>query len=150
MMAEKESGEGFAFRDRRNRGEDEESAPAPAAPAERSAAPSGIPPGPSAKEQNAAQQAADAAGPTAPPIDFSTFILSMAQSAVYHMGGFQDPVSGHTSTNLDLAKQTIDIISLLEGKTRGNLTEDEKRLLSHVLYDLRMRFVEAVRNPGAA
>ena len=143
MTAEKESGEGFAFRDRRNRSEDEHGAPAPApTPA--------VPPGPSATERDAAQQAADAAGPSAPPIDFSTFILSMAQSAVYHMGGFQDPVSGHTSTNLDLAKQTIDIISLLDEKTRGNLSEDEKRLLSHVLYDLRMRFVEAARNPGAA
>lgn len=86
-------------------------------------------------------------GASAPPVDFVTFILSMASSAAYHMGGFQDPVSGKTSINLDLAKQTIDIISMLEEKTRGNLKEDESNLISHALYDLRMQFVEASKNP---
>jgi len=78
----------------------------------------------------------------APPINFSTFILSLASSAAYHMGGFQDEVSGKTSVNLDLAKQSIDILAILEEKTKGNLNEEEANLLTHSLYDLRMKFVE--------
>jgi hypothetical protein len=86
----------------------------------------------------------------APPINFSTFILSLSSSAVYHMGGFQDPYSGKTSMNLELAKQTIDIIALLEAKTRGNLAPDEQKLITHALYDLRMRYVElADKTDGA-
>lgn len=96
-----------------------------------------------------AETVPDSAGAEAPPIDFVTFILSLSSSAAYHMGGFQDPVSGKTSVNLDLAKQTIDIIAMLEEKTRGNLTEDEGKLISHALYDLRMQFVEASKAPQA-
>lgn len=82
----------------------------------------------------------------APPIDFSTFIISLSSSAVYHMGGFQDPYSGKTSMNLDLAKQSIDIIAMLEAKTKGNLEPEEQKLITHVLYDLRMRYVELVNS----
>ncbi len=78
----------------------------------------------------------------APPIDFTTFILSLSSSALYHLGGFQDPVSGKTSINLDLAKQTIDIIDILKEKTTGNLDEGETKLIESVLYDLKMKFVE--------
>lgn len=81
-------------------------------------------------------------GASAPSIDFTTFILSLSSSAAYHMGGFQDSVSGKTSINLDLAKQTIDIVAILEEKTKGNLSEDESKLISGVLYDLRMKFIE--------
>ena len=84
----------------------------------------------------------DSAGAKAPPIDFSTFVLSLASSAAYHMGGFQDPVSGKTSINLELASQSIDILAMLEEKTRGNLADEETNLISHTLYDLRMKFVE--------
>ncbi len=59
------------------------------------------------------------------------------------MGGFQDPVSGKTSIDLGLAKQSIDILAMLDDKTKGNLTQEEADLLSHSLYDLRMKFVEA-------
>ena len=58
------------------------------------------------------------------------------------MGGFQDPVSGKTSINLELASQSIDILAMLEEKTRGNLADEETNLISHTLYDLRMKFVE--------
>lgn len=78
----------------------------------------------------------------APPVDFSTFLLSLYSTAVYHMGGYQDPVSGKTSLNLEVAKQNIDIMEILESKTRGNLTEEESRLMSHSLHDLRMKYVE--------
>ncbi|MDH5508862.1 MAG: DUF1844 domain-containing protein [Nitrospinota bacterium] len=81
----------------------------------------------------------------APPIDFSTFVLSLASNAVYSLGGFQDPVSGKTSVNLSQAKQAIDILSMIEEKTRGNLNEEEAKLIKHLLYDLRMKFVEATK-----
>lgn len=78
-----------------------------------------------------------------PPLDFSTFLLSLYSSAVYYLGGIQDPVSGKTTLDLDLAKQNIEFISILEEKTKGNLTEEEEKLFQHSLYDLRLRYVEA-------
>lgn len=77
-----------------------------------------------------------------PDINFSTFILSLNSSALVHLGIQTDPTTGSTSENLPLAKQTIDILAMLEAKTRGNLDEDEKKLLTHVLYELRMLYVK--------
>jgi hypothetical protein len=81
----------------------------------------------------------------APPLDFATFILSLSSSAAYYLGAYTDPTSGKTSIDLGQAKQTIDMLAILEEKTRGNLSDDEHRLLTHVLHDLRMRFVELAR-----
>jgi hypothetical protein len=81
-------------------------------------------------------------GFTMPEINFSTFILSLNSSALVHLGIQTDPTSGNTSENLMLAKQTIDILAMLNEKTKGNLAEDEKRLLTHVLYELRMLYVK--------
>ena len=81
----------------------------------------------------------------APPVDFATFIISLYSNSVYNLGGHQDPVSGKTSLNLDLAKQNIDLIAVLQKKTKGNLTDEEERLVEHTLYDLRMKFVEATK-----
>lgn len=89
------------------------------------------------------------AGPELPRIDFSTFALSLSTSALFHMGLVEDPETGEPSErNLPLARQTIDTLELLEEKTRGNLTEDEARLLESLLYELRMRFVESTRRAG--
>lgn len=77
-----------------------------------------------------------------PEINFSTFVLSLNSSALVHLGIQTDPTTGGTSENLLLAKQTIDILAMLEEKTKGNLEEDEKRLLTHVLYELRMLYVK--------
>jgi hypothetical protein len=77
-----------------------------------------------------------------PEINFSTFILSLNSSALVHLGIQTDPTSGSTAKNFLLAKQTIDILAMLDEKTKGNLTEDEKRLLTHVLYELRMLYVK--------
>ncbi|MBI5286338.1 MAG: DUF1844 domain-containing protein [Deltaproteobacteria bacterium] len=76
-----------------------------------------------------------------PPIDFSTFILSLSASALMHLGELPDPVTQKKEKNLPLAKHTIDTIDMLKTKTQGNLSEDEKRLLDHILYDLKMRYV---------
>ncbi|MDP9035839.1 MAG: DUF1844 domain-containing protein [Myxococcota bacterium] len=77
-----------------------------------------------------------------PRLDFATFVLSLSHSALVHLGEAPDPDTGRSEMNLPLARQTIDLISMLEEKTRGNLTGDEERLVGQILFDLRMRFVE--------
>jgi len=78
-----------------------------------------------------------------PEVNFSSFLLSLSSSILLHLGEIADPQSGEKKKDLALAKQTIDIITLLKDKTKGNLTEEEQNLLEHLLYDLRMRFVKA-------
>ena len=76
-------------------------------------------------------------------LSFTTFVLSLAGSAAIHFGDLPDPASGETvAPNLEGATQMIDILTLLEEKTRGNLTAEERQVLEQVLYELRMRFVE--------
>ena len=77
-----------------------------------------------------------------PEITFSTFILSLNSSALVHLGMETDPLTGNKSANLPLAKQTIDILAMFDEKTKGNLTDDEKRLLTHILYELRLMYVK--------
>jgi len=77
-----------------------------------------------------------------PKINFTTFVLSLNSSALVNLGIETDPTSGIKSANLPIAKQTIDILAMLEEKTRGNLADDEKRLLTHVLYELRIMYVK--------
>ena len=78
-----------------------------------------------------------------PKIDFSTFAISLGTSALYHMGIVSGPEKGERPPkNLVLARQTIDTLEMLEEKTRGNLSEQEARLMESLLYELRMRFVE--------
>jgi hypothetical protein len=83
-----------------------------------------------------------------PSIDFATFIVSLSHSALLHLGEAPHPETDAVEKNLPLARQTIDLLGVLEEKTKGNLSGDEERLLSHVLYDLRMRFVEAEKKQG--
>ncbi len=80
---------------------------------------------------------------TLPPVEFTTFVLSLSHSALMHLGEAPDPdTGGVVQKNLPLARQTIDLIAMLEEKTKGNLTGDEERLLAQILFDLRMRYVE--------
>ncbi|OPY68115.1 MAG: hypothetical protein A4E63_02079 [Syntrophorhabdus sp. PtaU1.Bin050] len=79
-------------------------------------------------------------------LNFSTFILSLTTSALVSLGELPDPLSKEKAANLPLAQQTISIIEILKEKTTGNLTEDEDRLMSTVLYDLRMKYVQAARS----
>ena len=79
-----------------------------------------------------------------PAFSFTAFVLSLASTAALHFGDLPDPISGERSgLNLGGAAQMIEILSLLEQKTRGNLTLEERQVLEQVLYELRMRFVEA-------
>ena len=79
-----------------------------------------------------------------PKLDFSTFVLSIIGSAYVHLGDAPSP-DGREESDLLLARQDIDLLSLLEEKTRGNLTGEEERLLTQALYDLRMRYVEVAK-----
>ena len=83
---------------------------------------------------------------TEPALSFTAFILSLASTAAIHFGDLPDPETGNRmEPNLDGAAQMIEILGLLEEKTRGNLTAEERQVLEQVLYELRMRFVDAAR-----
>ena len=78
------------------------------------------------------------------PITFSTFVLSLAATAAVHFGDRAEPGTASPGpANLQAASQVIDILSLMEQKTRGNLSAEERQVLETVLYELRLRFVEA-------
>ena len=83
-------------------------------------------------------------------VTFVGFIFSLAHTAAVHFGDVPDPVTGQPAQpNLPAAKQIIDILALLEEKTRGNLSAEERQLLEGVVFELRMRFVDAGKG-GAA
>ncbi len=90
--------------------------------------------------------AAYAQGPL-PKLDFSTFVLSVVGSAYVHLGDAPGP-DGHPDLDLDLARQDVDLLGLLEEKTKGNLTGEEERLVQQALYDLRLRWLEVARAAG--
>lgn len=77
-----------------------------------------------------------------PEINFTNFVLSLSTTAMFHFGDFPDPVSKKADRNLAAAKQTIDILGMLQTKTTGNLDENEKSLLDGLLFELRMRYVK--------
>jgi hypothetical protein len=76
-----------------------------------------------------------------PEIDFSTFVVSLSSSALIHLGVVADPMTGEQNKDLAIAKQTIDMLGMLQEKTQGNLTNEESQLMESMLYDLRMRYV---------
>jgi hypothetical protein len=78
-----------------------------------------------------------------PAVDFHTFVLSLGSSALLHLGELEHPEGGAAEKDLPLAKHTIDILSMLEAKTKGNLTSAEEKLMESLLYDLRLRYVNA-------
>jgi len=78
-----------------------------------------------------------------PEISFINLIFSLSTSVLIQLGEIQDSITQQLAKNLPLAKQTIDLIGMLEEKTRGNLTSDEGKILENILYDLRMRYVKA-------
>ena len=93
----------------------------------------------SAQEADAPKPATDL-----PRVDFATFVLSLGTSALYHLGAVGDPETQETGApNLLLARETIETLEMLEQKTAGNLDAEESKLLENLLYEVRMRFVEA-------
>ncbi len=79
-----------------------------------------------------------------PEVNFSAFVYSLSTSALVHLGEIPEPITEKMDKNLPLAKQTIDILGILQEKTKGNLTQEEENLLNSFLYDLRMRYVKAM------
>jgi hypothetical protein len=83
-----------------------------------------------------------------PSVSFAHFILSLGTTAAIHFGDLPDPATGETGeTNLLAASQMIELIAMLQEKTRGNLEPAESKLLEDLLYYLRMRFVQAQQQP---
>ena len=79
-----------------------------------------------------------------PEIDFSTFVISLSTQVLMHLGEIANPVSGKVDADISVAKQMIDILTMLQTKTKGNLTEAEAALLEQVLFSLRMHYVRVV------
>lgn len=82
--------------------------------------------------------------PELPKLDFTTFVLSLRQSALVHLGDMPGP-DGQTERDLELAQQDIDLLALLHEKTKGNLTGEEERILDDALDDTRERFEEVAK-----
>ena len=80
--------------------------------------------------------------PPMPEINFSTFVISLNASALLHLGAIEDPTTGKKDKDLLMAKQTIDILSMLKEKSAGNLSSDEENLIKSIIYDLKMIYVK--------
>jgi hypothetical protein len=119
-----------------------QSAKEPAADrSEKEPAPGQTPPG--WNKASAKAEDGRAHGQPLPKVNFATFVISLSSSVLVYLGEIEDPESGAKLINLPVAKQTIDILGMLEEKSRGNLNQDEEHLLKNILYDLRLRFVKA-------
>ncbi len=123
-MADEE--QGFVVRDRRASG-GAETAPAAASPSKPSI--------------SAASSTEPSQSPPAPPVTFSSFVISLGSSSLMLMGEQLDPSQASIPVNLPQAKEIIDLLSVLEDKTKGNLTPDEQTVLRDMLYALRMKYV---------
>ncbi len=146
-MTEEKQGKGFVIRDRRlfdESGEPKEEEPreAAASPRQDGEAPREEPsPQESPREEPAAAGPGGSEDPYA-EISFAGFVVSLSTSVLYHFGDIPDPVTNQAERNLPAAKQTIDILGMLQRKTEGNLDEGEKALLESALFELRMRYVK--------
>jgi hypothetical protein len=131
-------GKGFTVQDRRrfspDPGEAREDAPEQPAAA----------PNASAGAQGGEQTQAGAEEPL-PEINFSAFVISLSTQALMHLGEIANPMSGKVEVDVPVAKQMIDILAMLKDKTRNNLNASEDRLVDDILFDLRMKYVEAVK-----
>jgi hypothetical protein len=101
------------------------------------------------KEENKDEGTGDAKAQSAqealPEISFSTFIIGLSTQALMHLGEITSPVSEKLEIDIPAAKQMIDILGMLQDKTRGNLAAGEQSLIEDILFDLRMKYVEAVK-----
>lgn len=78
---------------------------------------------------------------------FATLVLMLRTAAMVHLGAVPDPVSGEAKVDLSQAKHLIDLLDVLKAKTAGNLTAGETAMLDDLLFDLRMRYLEALKRP---
>ena len=120
----------------------EEETQAPSSTDETEQAPSSAEETRAPEDQDTAQTDKPQEQPQLPEINFPTFVVSLNASALLHLGAIEDPTTGEKTKDLPMAKQTIDILSMLEEKTSGNLTSEEANLLKNILYDLRIMYVK--------
>ena len=80
-----------------------------------------------------------------PEVTFPAFVMSLNTSVLYHLGELVDPATGKREQDFDLARHGIDTLVLLEQKTKGNLEKEEEELLKNIIYDVKMRFVKALK-----
>ncbi len=136
---EKREGKGFTVQDRRrfspDTGEARENAPDHAASDEQ----------PKIATESRPEREHHANDEVLPEINFSTFVISLSTQALMHLGEIPNPLSGKEERDVPVAKQMIDILAMLQDKTRGNLNAGETKLIEDILFDLRMKYVEAVK-----
>lgn len=135
-MEEEKKEKGFVIKDRRHFDESGTTREEPEPEADRQK------PADSPADDRTEKGPADTEEAGLPEMNFAGFVLSLSTTAMFHFGDFPDPVTREAKRNLVAAKQTIDILNILETKTKGNLDEDEKQLLEGILYELRMRYVK--------
>lgn len=145
---EQEKNRGFKVEDRRRFSAEGELKP------EHQAAESAPPhpqPAAEAPPRPSPPQAAGAGPSAAPPpeINFVTFVVSLSTQALMHLGEIPDPMTNQRERDLPAAQRVIDILGMLQDKTRGNLDHDEESLLRSILFDLRMKYVETARHHPA-
>jgi biotin carboxyl carrier protein len=143
---EKEEAKGFKVQDRRRfsaEGELKpefsqaaEEAPAPSKAAPQDAPAAEAPPRPAA---DTSREDADAA---APEMTFASFLVGLSAQVLIHLGEVPDPASGEVYRDFVGAQQLIDLIAILQEKTRGNLDASEASMIEAILFDLRMKYVE--------
>jgi len=109
------------------------------------AAPPPLPKKPGAAPDAAPEPDAQAHGERLGPVDFSQLVMSLATTAMFQLGLVQSHEGDQPRADLPAAKETIDLLDILQQKTKGNLTQEEEGLLAGSLYDLRMAFVELSR-----
>ena len=131
-MTEQEE-QGFTIRDKRGQFREEPSSSQTASASS-----------PASEGSSWAQTAPDSDHQPAPPLSFSSFVFSLGTSALMLMGEKLSPDQPSTPVNLPQAKEIVDILSILEEKTKGNLTTEEAAVIKDMLYTLRMKYVEAV------
>lgn len=146
-MTEEKQGKGFVIRDRRlfdESGEPKEGEPREdaASPGQDGEAPREEPPPQEAPREEPAAPGPGGGENSYPEVSFAGFVVSLSTSVLYHFGDIPDPMTNRAERNLPAAKQTIDILGMLQRKTEGNLDEGEKALLESALFELRMRYVK--------
>src|SRR3954465_5543055 len=130
MSSPDQKSPGFTVTDRRASAHAQE----PAAPA--------VPPAASADQPVSSPSSS---GAKLPPVDFVTFVMSIASAVVVDLGEADHPETGKAQKNLPMAKHTIDILSMLQDKTKSNLSTQEAGILETLLYDLRLSYVVATK-----
>lgn len=138
MSEEQDQKRGFKVEDRRRFSESGE--------ARSDATETEAPPAPAAAAAPKPAEASPNRGQPPPEINFSTFVLSLSTQALAHLGEIPDLMDGQIGKDLIAAKQLIDILGLLQEKTKGNLDASEGALLTNILYDLRLKYVEQSRH----